>query len=132
MCLLDRVRHWSDMALVAEARSHLDADNPLRRGGRLAPVCGIEYGLQAAALHGALCDGLLERGERQAPGYLASLRSVSFTIDRLDDPALGTLAVTATLAARESRGLLYDFALAAEDGRALLHGRAAIALPGAA
>ena len=55
--LLDRVVAWSAGEIVAETRSHLEAGNPLRREGRLEMVCGIEYGLQAAALHGALLNG---------------------------------------------------------------------------
>jgi predicted hotdog family 3-hydroxylacyl-ACP dehydratase len=126
MCLLDEVVSWAQDAIVCRARSHLAADNPLRRAGRLGAVCGIEYGLQAAALHGALTAG----GGRQAPGYLASLREVAIEVDRLDDPAIGVLAVQASLILREASGLIYLFRLRAEDGRALLSGRATIALPG--
>jgi len=57
MCLLDRVLDWSAGEIVCAASSHLAPDNPLRRDGRLGAICGIEYGLQAAALHGALVRG---------------------------------------------------------------------------
>ena len=126
MCLLDGVVFWTRESIRCRARSHLTPDNPLRRAGRLAAVCGIEYGLQAAALHGALSAN----AGRQAPGYLASLRGVAIAADWLDDPAIGVLDVEASLVLREAAGLIYRFHLRAEDGRTLVSGRAMIALPG--
>ena len=51
MCLLDEAVSWSDTTIACRSRSHLAADNPLRRDGELAALCGIEYGLQVAATH---------------------------------------------------------------------------------
>lgn len=123
MCLLDSVAAWSDDAIACLATSHLDAGNPLRRDGRLPAVCGIEYALQAAAVHGAL-----RGGAPQPPGYLASLRIGQITSDRLDDPALGTLTAHARREHGDAAGLLYAIQLAAEDGRILIDGRATIIL----
>jgi predicted hotdog family 3-hydroxylacyl-ACP dehydratase len=92
MCLLDEVTAWSDATITCRTRSHLSPDNPLRRNGSLHVLCGIEYGLQAAALHGALLAG-----RAQSAGYLAALRSVEFLAERLDDPSLGALEVSARL-----------------------------------
>jgi predicted hotdog family 3-hydroxylacyl-ACP dehydratase len=127
MCLLEQVVSWGPDAIDCRARSHLSLENPLRRAGRLSAVCGIEYGLQAAALHGALVNGV-----RQGPGYLASLRDVTIEADRLDDPEIGVLEVGASLVVGEASALIYLFRLRAEGGRALLSGRAIIALPGGA
>jgi predicted hotdog family 3-hydroxylacyl-ACP dehydratase len=91
----------------------------------LAAVAGIEYGMQAAALHG----GLIAGGKRQPTGYLASLRGVALHVARLDDSAFGALRVEARLQRQEAGGLIYDFELRAEDGRPLVSGRAAIAFP---
>ena len=124
MCLLDRVLAWSADDILCAARSHLDPENPLRRAGRLAALCGLEYALQAAALHGALRDG-----RPQPAGYAASLRDVTLHADRLDDPAHGELRVAATLEQAESGGMLYALRVAAEGGAPLVDGRAAIALP---
>ncbi|MBV1800277.1 hypothetical protein [Siccirubricoccus sp. G192] len=88
-------------------------------------VAGIEYGLQAAALHGALAAGEVP----QPAGYLASLRGVALLAERLDDPALGALRVAARLERQEEGGLIYGFEIGSEAGRMLLSGRAAIALP---
>lgn len=125
MVLLDWVERWDERSVLCRTRSHLDPANPLRHRGRLAGLCGVEYGLQAAALHGALCAG----GVAQAPGYVASLRAVQLTVDRLDDPALGELQVEAALEARERFGMVYRFEVRSESGVSVLSGRASIALP---
>ena len=122
MCLLDSALAWSATDITCVAQSHLSADNPLRRDGLLHPVCGIEYGLQAAALHGALL-----RGTRQPTAYLASLRGVEIRTSRLDDQSLGILRVTATQEICAPHGVTYRFALAAEAGVELLSGRALLA-----
>lgn len=125
MVLLDRVELWDDTAVVCRARSHLDPANPLRRDGRLAGCCGVEYALQAAALHGALTAG----GVPQKAGYVAALRSVSLHVDRLDDPDFGDLRVTARLERQEGLGIIYAIEVTSADGTPLLSGRASIALP---
>ena len=123
MCLLDSVLSWSDEAIACRATSHLSPGNPLRRNGRLASVCGIEYPLQAAALHGALRDGA-----GQPPGYLASLRLHRLAAHPIDDPALGALRAEARCEHAGAAGLVYAIALRAVDGGCLLEGRATIIL----
>ncbi len=125
MVLLDRVVRWDRDRIVCTAGSHLDPANPLRHAGRLAPVCGVEYALQAAALHGALRAG----GHAQRPGYAASLRNVVIDADRLDDPALGELSIEAVLMTQEEFGMIYDFAVESVTTTRLLWGRFSIALP---
>ncbi len=125
MVLLDRVVRWDSESIVCAARSHLDPANPLRHAGRLACLCGVEYALQAAALHGAL----LADGQAQRAGYAASLRTVVMHAARLDDPALGDLSVRSVLASQESFGMVYDFAVASAAGARLVAGRFSIALP---
>jgi predicted hotdog family 3-hydroxylacyl-ACP dehydratase len=124
MCLLDGVRAWSATAIAATAGSHLDPANPLRRGGRLAMVCGCEYAFQAAALHGALLAGT-----RQPAGRLAGLQLDRIAGTRLDDPAFGTLAVEAALELADPGGMIYRFRLADAQGAVLLAGRGTIVLP---
>lgn len=123
MCLLDRVLEWSAGAIDCRAISHLDPANPLRRDGHLAAVCGIEYALQAAAVHGAL-----RGGAPQPPGYVASLRMESLAPQPWDDPALGPLRIQARCEHASGQGLLYAIAAHAADGRCLLQGRATIVL----
>ncbi len=134
MCLLDHVEAWDMSKIRCRASSHLDPGNPLRRNGRLSGVCGIEYGLQAAAAHGALlaiaaCSARLTGIVAEPAGYLASLRGTEIRIDRLDDPSLGELRITAALALRDVGGCVYEFSLASQAGRVLVCGRAVIVLP---
>lgn len=123
MCLLDAVLDWSDVAIVCRAVSHLDPANPLRRDGRLAPVCGLEYALQAAAVHGAL-----RGGAPQPPGYLAAIRIGHLALGRWDDPALGALRVAARCEHGDRAGLIYAIAVQDAAGRILLDARATIVL----
>jgi len=124
MCLLAEVLRWDGDSITCRALSHREAANPLRHGARLGPVCGIEYGLQAAALHGALTDGA-----PQKRGYLASLRDVQFASYLDDFAALGELRVDAWLERRETGGLIYRFAVGEDGATPALRGRAVIAFP---
>ena len=110
---------------AAKARTHLDPNNPLRRAGRLAALCGVEYALQAAALHGALLAG----GVAQRAGYVARLRDAVVHVNHLDDVSLGTLTIEARLERQETNGMLYALSLHDERGNALLTARTSIALP---
>ena len=125
MVLLDRVEAWDADGILCRARSHLHAANPLRRDGRLSACCGLEYALQAAALHGALTAG----GAAQRAGYVAALRGVVLRAERLDVAAFGELRVAAQLERQEAAGIIYAFAVEAADGAPLLSGRATVALP---
>ena len=126
MCLLDGVSTWSEAAITATARSHLDADNPLRRAGQLSMACGAEYAFQAAALHGALRAG----GMKQPQGYVAGLRLDAIGAVRLDDPAHGLLIIEAMLELDDPGGMIYGFKLLSEGGGLLLAGRGTIMFPG--
>lgn len=123
MCLLESVIALTPESISCGARSHLDPTNPLRRAGRLGIWCGGEYGMQAAALHGAL-----QSGGALPPGRIAALRVSAIADARLDDPAIGALTVTAERKAQDSYGLLYAFRLTAEDGTDILSGTGTIAL----
>ncbi|MEO3471391.1 phosphotransferase [Roseomonas sp. CAU 1739] len=121
MCLLDRVEVCDAARIACTAATHRDPHHPLRRGDMLPAVCGLEYALQAMALHGALSDG-----EPQGPGFVAALSGVVMNAERLDAVA-GDLHITATALARESRGFIYGFDISG-DGQMLLSGRATIVL----
>ena len=125
MVLLDRVEAWDADAVHCRARSHLDPANPLRHAGRLSACCGLEYALQAAAVHGALLAG----GAAQPAGYVAALRGVALHVPWLDDPAHGELHVHARREHGEAGGMLYGLEVRSESGVLLVTGRASIALP---
>ena len=122
MVLLDQVESWSDTAIHCTAASHLLATNPLRHGPHLTTIAGLEYALQAAAVHGAL-----RTGSKQPPGHVATIRAALFHTAHL--PTQGTLHVRATLAHEEQGGMIYTVAVHAEDGTPLLDATASIALP---
>ncbi len=125
MCLLDTVERVGAAEAVCIAISHIDADNPMRDGGRLGAACGIEYAAQAMALHGAL----IAQARGVPPpkmGFLVSVRSVNLHVQRLDD-AGERLTVQVTNEADNGDHSVYSFALSA-DGRPLLDGRAIVML----
>ena len=123
MCLLDRAEAWSGTSIRCSAVSQASSENPLRRDGLLPAICGLEYALQAMALHGALTEG---NGAQRA-GYLASLRGISLSVERLDDIP-GRLLVTADVLMRNQRSFVYGFALLSA-GKELVAGQAAVILP---
>jgi len=120
MNLLDAIVAWNDASVRAVARNHRAPDHPLRRGGELPSVCGIEYGAQAAAAHGALASH-----EPCRAGLLASVRSVVMHVRRLDDVP-GDLDVLAERLGGDDTGVLYRFEVASA-GRLLVEGRVAVA-----
>lgn len=122
MALLDRVASWDQSNIIATSATHRRADHPLREQGRVRAVHLCEYGAQAAALHGGLIAHLA--GALAAPGYLVSLRDVSFTCQRIDD-LQGDLEIRAGLLLQDSGSWQYSFA-AAHAGTTLAAGRLAI------
>lgn len=123
MVMVDAVDSYDAAAIRCRTTRHLDPANPLRHAGRLPALAGIEFCLQAAALHGGLLAGAAQR-----PGYVASLRAVTLHIDRLDDPALPLLIVEAMREAQEPSGMSYALTLRTES-RLLLTARALVKLP---
>ena len=123
MCLLDGVLQWDESRIRCVSRSHQAPDNPMRDGGRLAAVCGVEYAAQAMAAHGGLTG---KTATRPRAGYLASLRDVVCHRDRLDDLA-GDLVVDAERVAHDGERVLYRFTLRVGDVE-VLSGRAAVVL----
>ena len=124
MCLLEEVLEWDDNRIVCRAVSHRDTENPLRSDGRLAAIVGVEYAAQAVAVHGSL----IASSSQPRSGYLAALRDVICSVDRLDSER-ADLVVSATRVAAEGGRLLYDFRIEG-GGRELLKGRLSVALRG--
>jgi len=126
MCLLEGVLEWDERRIVCRAASHRDPANPLRVAGTLPAACGIEYGAQAMAVHGALLDA---HGAPLGRGYLASVRSVKLHAARLDDVE-GPLRVSAERLSGEDDHVLYAFSVAGDAGE-LVSGRATVVLDAA-
>ena len=120
MCLLAAVLAFDAARITCRAVPPAAADHPLRRAGRVSALAGVEYGLQAAALHGALAGAA-----PQPPGFLAALDEVVFHTPTL----AGAIVVSAERLLADPRGLVYGFTLATESGETLVTGRAVIVLP---
>jgi predicted hotdog family 3-hydroxylacyl-ACP dehydratase len=127
MCLLHGVVEWDATTIRCIARSHRDADNPLRSRDRLHALCGVEYAAQAMALHGGLCGAA---GQRARGGYLASVRDLVCHVERLDTFS-GDLAIDAEKLLGDEHRVIYQFSVSSE-GTELLGGRAAVVLDAAA
>lgn len=127
MCLLDSVLDWDSTTIRCGSRTHRDAANPLRTGGELPALCGIEYAAQAMAVHGGLAGTI---AGKPTTGYLASLRDVACREDRLDQPA-GDLMVEAERLMGDEARVIYQFTLKVGEIE-VLSGRATVVLDAAA
>ena len=123
MCLLEQVVRWDADTIECSATSHRDPLNPLRRNGRLATVCGVEYAAQAMAVHGAVLGA---QSARPRAGFLASVRSVEMHVERLD-AFDAPLAVHAERIGGDADNVLYRFTVRC-GAQLLLEGRAAVIL----
>ncbi len=119
MCLLHEVLQADADSIRVRAVSHRDPANPLREGGVLPALCGVEYAAQAMAVHGSI-----HNKNRVRSGMLAALRDVELAVERLDDIA-EDLVIEAHCLLNESGRLLYRFEVRA-NLRALLQGRATV------
>lgn len=120
MCLLAGVVGWTDSTIDCRADSHRRPDNPLRAGGRLGIVNGIEYAAQAMAVHGALLAG---HDDAPRAGFLTSVREVVFHAPALDVAA--DLEIHAEKLSGEGAVQMYSFTIEA-DGMLLVSGRATV------
>lgn len=122
MCLLDSVVAWDSTTIACLTSSHRLPGNPLSVDGRLDAICGVEYAAQAMAVHG----GLIGDGRRPAAGYLASLRDVVCSVERLD-LLKDDLLVTAELLIADTASGIYRFNLTC-GAIEVLSGRAAVVI----
>jgi predicted hotdog family 3-hydroxylacyl-ACP dehydratase len=126
MCLLDSVLDWNDESIVCLTATHRHPDNPLRRNGRLSAVHALEYGAQAAAVHG----GLRARaaGATAPACYLAAVRDAHLYVSCLDNVAT-PLKVRAKRLFGEAGNTVYECAISASD-QVVAEGRVTIMLRG--
>jgi predicted hotdog family 3-hydroxylacyl-ACP dehydratase len=128
MCLLDEVVSWDARHLRCRSASHRNAAHPLKLDARLGIACGIEYVVQAMAVHGAIaaqaCAG--GRPAKAEVGFLAGLRDVRMHAERLDDIDADLICEVQRIAGDTSTAL-YRFELSAAQ-RCLLEGRATVVL----
>jgi len=123
MCLLDEVLSSSETSARCRAVSHRRSDNPLRAFGRLGAAAAIEYAAQTMAVHGAI---VAEASRSRAPrGFLASLRNVRMSVERLDDLTEDLITDVRRIGGDASTAM-YEFLVLASE-RELVSGRATIA-----
>lgn len=124
MCLLDRVLRWDDESIVCVSETHRDPANPLRRHGRLSALHAVEYGAQAAAVHGGL--RARSAGVTLPASYLAALRDVHLYAAHLDN-VTSPLQVRARRLFGNTSNTIYECDVSAGD-IALAEGRITIML----
>ena len=124
MCLLDGVIAWDNDSVLCISETHRDPVNPLRRNGRLSAVHALEYGAQAAAIHGGLRAKAAGTSAPQA--YLAAIRDAQLNVDHLDHIEL-PLIVRARRLFGESVNTIYECQISAGD-EVLASGRVTIIL----
>jgi len=124
MCLIERVLRWSEAEILCESDNHRDPAHPLRRAGGLAAVCLIEYGAQAAAIHGALLAP--DQTNARRSGMLVSVRDCELAVDCLHD-LRGPLRLDVRCELARTDGLIYFFE-ATNRGHLLARGRISILL----
>ena len=124
MRLIDLVESWDAMTIRCRTRSHRDVANPLRQGGRLDAVTGLEYAAQAMGVHVGLLNR--ERSTDGLIGYVGGVKDVVLSVDRLDD-CPGELTVEASRLFEGGDSFMYQFAISS-GGQHMMTGRASIFL----
>ena len=126
MRLIDRVVSYDEQTIICESDSHRAADHPLAEAGVLSIICGLEYGAQAMAIHGAL---LANGGSPSAPrrhGYLVAASDLRWTVERLDQCAT-PLVIKAISEFRTDHQVAYRFEIRVSSA-VVLGGHASVLL----
>ena len=124
MRLIDLVESWDATTIRCRTQSHRDVANPLRQGGRLDAVTGLEYAAQAMGIHVGLLNR--ERSTEGLIGYVGGVKDVVLSVDRLDD-CPGELTIAASRLFEGGHSFMYQFAISS-GGHNMMTGRASIFL----
>ncbi|MEO5956923.1 MAG: 3-hydroxylacyl-ACP dehydratase [Nitrospiraceae bacterium] len=124
MRLIDLVESWDATTIRCCTRSHRDVANPLRQGGCLDAVTGLEYAAQAMGIHVGLLNR--ERSTEGLIGYVGGVKDVVLSVDRLDD-CPGELTIAASRLFEGGDSFMYQFAISS-GGHNMMTGRASIFL----
>ncbi len=123
MRVIDAVVRWSETDIECLAESHRNPANPLRIDDQLPAACGLEYGAQAMAIHGALVAG---RDSKPRVGLLVAAHELVWRVSRLDT-VTGALTVRARRLLGSAQQVAYEFDVLDGD-RPLVSGRASVML----
>jgi predicted hotdog family 3-hydroxylacyl-ACP dehydratase len=126
MRLIAEVLERNEQTIECRAINHRDADHPLRTEVGLPAVCGLEYGAQAMAIHGALIAGYQEKPRA---GLLVAAHELTWSIERLDTIA-SDLLIRATRLLGSAQQVAYGFEIREirAGAAALVSGRASVML----
>jgi predicted hotdog family 3-hydroxylacyl-ACP dehydratase len=119
MSLIDRVECWSSTEILCGTASHHNPVNPLRFGNHFSSLHLLEYGAQAAAIHGGLLTG------KAMPGLFAAARSAYFYIDDLTTVET-ELLIKAKVELFTARGAIYAITVTDSNQRLLCKARAMV------
>jgi predicted hotdog family 3-hydroxylacyl-ACP dehydratase len=123
MRMIAAVLRWSAEDIECVAHTHHDPANPLRIDGVLPAACGLEYGAQAMAVHGALVAG---RDSKPTIGLLVAAHELVWRVARLDT-IQGELTVRARRLLGSAHQVAYEFDVLDAE-RSLVRGRASVML----
>jgi len=126
MRLIDRIVSYDEQTIVCESGSHRASDHPLAEAGVLSVICGLEYGAQAMAIHGALLASSGAQVGSPRHGYLVAASDLQWNVDRLDRCA-APLVVRAVSEFRSANQVVYRFEITASS-MPVLQGRASVLL----
>ena len=127
MRLIDRVVSYDEQTLFARVIRIAQPDHPLAEAGVLSIICGLEYGAQAMAIHGALlASGGSPRSARVTATW-SQRPTLRWTVERLDQCA-APLVITAISEFRSDNQVAYRFEISASEHDSVLGGRASVLL----
>jgi len=116
VCQIEAVSVCEEDRIVCRTHAHLRAENPLRIGGRLGVLAGVEMAGQAMALHQSLQGG---EGPARA-GVVTRAGSLRWTTERLDQLP-GVLTIRAMVEVKAGELARYRFLLE-HSGSVILEG----------
>jgi len=116
------VLDWGENWVECRTDSHHQAQHPLARDGRLAAVCAVEYGAQAAAVYGGL--RAREQGATPPARFIAAIKTIDLGVERLDTIA-GPLLVRAECLLDLGDNRIFSFVVRGAE-RPLVSGRVTI------
>lgn len=126
MRLIDRVVSYDEQSIICESGSHRAPDHPLAEAGVLSIICGLEYGAQAMAIHGALLAASGSPGARRRHGFLVAASDLQWSAARLDECA-APLVIKAVSEFCSDNQVSYRFEISASS-TTVLGGRASVLL----
>jgi len=126
MRLIDRVVSYDEQSIVCESDSHRAPDHPLAEAGVLSIICGLEYGAQAMAIHGALLADSGSPDARRRHGFLVAASDLQWSVSRLDQ-CEAPLVIKAVSEFRSDNQVSYRFEICASN-TAVFGGRASVLL----